>query len=213
MLLARTPLRHSNISCSGRLITILHSSLFVSNNQRFAICREADRSTAKESSTSSKAGDPESYITAIIAEDLTVAYPNSQIVRIYYNGDIPEAKYGTCSDPGTFDLKPRMWNVIEESGDVPLVVSPPLVPLRVQKPLTLMTNTTGGVTTTRVATMTHTYAAPQTAVEPYVNATAQPHPTIKPNFTAQIPGKPTSNNNRTWAQVVTKGGAGPHNHR
>lgn len=190
---------HSSIFCAGTLTTILHSSIAVSNNLRFVIYRGADNSST--SSGSSGSTDSDKQVTAIFSKDLTVRRSSAQIAYVYYNEDIPEAKYVTFSDPSTFYMKSRMYDVIEKSGDKPLVVPPQAsspVPPRVQE-------------STQTPTTTHADAVPQTAFEPHINATVQPHPTIQPNPTGQAPGKPTPNKNSTWAQVAAKGGAGPRN--
>ena len=151
-----------------------------------AVCRGVDF-TAQELSTSSGPADPKNRITAAFSK-----YPNREgpwfdthFVHIYYNGDIPEAKYDSHSDPSIcYHMAERMRDMVEKSGDEPLTVLPQassrgLPPA--QNPLTQTTSTTGDVAPTRIVTTTHTDSASQTAFKPQINSAAQPHPMIQPS--------------------------------
>ena len=183
------------------------------------VYREADTSsfgTTQESSTPSKPANPEGCITAIFSPELILHQYAAQIVHIYYDGDIPGAKYETHSDPSIFYLTPRVREAVNESGDEPIAVlrqpfSP--VPPRVPNLPTQTTSAAEAATTTRIPTTTHADVAAQTTFKPHTGNTAQSRPMIQPNPTAQTPGEQTPNKNRTWAQVVAKGGAGLHNRR
>ena len=195
----------------------LYSSLFVSNGLWSAVYREADTfGTTQESSTPSKPTNPGGRITATFSTEGELEGYAAEIVHVYFDGDIPEAKYDTHSDPSTFYLTSRVYEVIRESGDEPLVVLPqpfPPVPPSVQNLPTQTTNTAGAATTTQFPTTTHADVAPQKTFKPQTSNTAQLHPFLQPNPTARTPGKQTPNKGRTWAQVVAKGNAGTHNRR
>ena len=145
----------------------------------------------------------------MFSTELTLRTYAAEIVHVYYNGDIPGAKYDGHSDPRTFFLTSGVYEVIMESGDEPLVVLPqPFfpVPSHVQNLPTQTTNTAGTATTARFPTTSHADAAPQTAFKPQASNTAKPRPMIQPNPTVQTPGEQTPNKKRTWSQVDAEGG-------
>ena len=147
---AGTCLRQSALFCSGELIIIPRSSLFVSNNLPPMIYSGTDRVATQGLSASSGPLNPENRITAMFSKDPENTWFNTHLVYIYYNGDIPGAKYDSHSDPSMcYHIAKRMMDVIKKSGDEPLTVLPQasswdLPP--VQNPPSQTTSTSGDAT-------------------------------------------------------------------